>query len=111
MTQKQSMFKGKSKKKSVPPSRHGKAAHIRKGMLRTDGDGSTSSFGSSSVTLSHACRIDVFSIGCAGKRVVKPKKFTEEMDAEKVRSKVSCCLTQHDWFGFVALARCSGTGC
>ncbi|KAK3163465.1 hypothetical protein QOZ80_1AG0004100 [Eleusine coracana subsp. coracana] len=52
MTQKQSLFKGKSKKKVIPPSRHGKAPHIRK-----------------------------------GKRVVKPKKFTEELDAEKELTK------------------------
>jgi hypothetical protein len=31
MTQKQTMFKGQTKKKSAPPSRHGKAPHIRKG--------------------------------------------------------------------------------
>ncbi|KAL5219814.1 hypothetical protein ABZP36_024527 [Zizania latifolia] len=31
MTQKQSMFKGQGKKKSIPPSRHGKALHVRKG--------------------------------------------------------------------------------
>ena len=31
MTQKQSLFKGQSKKKSIPPSRHGKAPHVRKG--------------------------------------------------------------------------------
>ncbi|KAF8661515.1 hypothetical protein HU200_056935 [Digitaria exilis] len=48
MTQKQTMFKGQSKKKTVPPNRHGKAPHIRK-----------------------------------GKRVVKPTKFTNDMDAEK----------------------------
>ncbi|CAM0880902.1 unnamed protein product [Alopecurus aequalis] len=48
MTQKQTMFKGQTKKKSIPPSRHGKAPHIRK-----------------------------------GKRVVKPTKFTKDMDADK----------------------------
>ncbi|XP_078171148.1 2,3-bisphosphoglycerate-dependent phosphoglycerate mutase [Carex rostrata] len=31
MTQKGNLFKGKQKKKSIPPSRHGKAPHIRKG--------------------------------------------------------------------------------
>ncbi|XP_021739318.1 uncharacterized protein LOC110705712 [Chenopodium quinoa] len=31
MTQKANMFKGQSKKKAAPPSRHGKASHIRKG--------------------------------------------------------------------------------
>ncbi|KNA15798.1 hypothetical protein SOVF_094890 [Spinacia oleracea] len=31
MTQKANMFKGKQKKKAVPPSRHGKDSHIRKG--------------------------------------------------------------------------------
>jgi hypothetical protein len=84
MTQKQSLFKVKSKKKSVPPNRHGKAAHIRKGMLCANGYGSASLIGSSSVTPSRACSTDLFSIGCAGKRVVKPKKFTEDMDADKV---------------------------
>lgn len=66
MTQKQNLFKGKSKKKSVPPSRHGKVPHIRKG---TDGDGSASCTGFSSVALSRACSIDQFVIGCAGKRL------------------------------------------
>ena len=32
MTQKQTLFKGQSKKKTVPPNRHGKAPHVRKGM-------------------------------------------------------------------------------
>jgi hypothetical protein len=37
MTQKQTQFKGKSKKKTVPPNRHGKAPHVRKGTrARTD---------------------------------------------------------------------------
>ncbi|OAY65151.1 hypothetical protein ACMD2_24766 [Ananas comosus] len=31
MTQKGDMFKGQQKKKKIPPNRHGKAAHIRKG--------------------------------------------------------------------------------
>jgi len=31
MTQKQTLFKGQSKKKTVPPNRHGKAPHVRKG--------------------------------------------------------------------------------
>ncbi|PWZ10744.1 hypothetical protein Zm00014a_037933 [Zea mays] len=31
MTQKQTMFKGQSKKKTIPPNRHGKAPHVRKG--------------------------------------------------------------------------------
>ncbi|KAL7126163.1 hypothetical protein ABFS83_14G166900 [Erythranthe nasuta] len=31
MTQKGDLFKGKQKKKSIPPSRHGKICHTRKG--------------------------------------------------------------------------------
>uniref|UniRef100_A0A0E0JGX2 Uncharacterized protein n=1 Tax=Oryza punctata TaxID=4537 RepID=A0A0E0JGX2_ORYPU len=31
MTQKQSLFKGQGKKKTIPPNRHGKAPHVRKG--------------------------------------------------------------------------------
>ncbi|XP_066308708.1 uncharacterized protein [Miscanthus floridulus] len=31
MTQKQTLFKGQSKKKTIPPNRHGKAPHVRKG--------------------------------------------------------------------------------
>ncbi|CAL5381800.1 unnamed protein product [Camellia sinensis] len=31
MTQKDKMFKGQQKKKSIPPSRHGKIPHTRKG--------------------------------------------------------------------------------
>ncbi|TVU22625.1 hypothetical protein EJB05_32338 [Eragrostis curvula] len=52
MTQKQSLFKGQSKKKTIPPNRHGKAPHVRK-----------------------------------GKRVVKPNKFTKDMDADKELTK------------------------
>ncbi|CAO2184957.1 unnamed protein product [Urochloa humidicola] len=52
MTQKQTLFKGQSKKKTVPPNRHGKAPHVRK-----------------------------------GKRVVKPTKFTKDMDADKELTK------------------------
>ncbi|XP_062208449.1 uncharacterized protein LOC133909936 [Phragmites australis] len=52
MTQKQSLFKGQKKNKSIPPSRHGKAPHVRK-----------------------------------GKRVVKPNKFTKDMDADKELTK------------------------
>lgn len=39
MTQKQTMFKGQSKKKTVPPNRHGKAPHIRKGTRAGIGRG------------------------------------------------------------------------
>ncbi|WVZ71639.1 hypothetical protein U9M48_020206 [Paspalum notatum var. saurae] len=52
MTQKQALFKGKSKKKIIPPNRHGKAPQVRK-----------------------------------GKRVVKPTKFTKDMDADKALTK------------------------
>ncbi|KAK6120808.1 hypothetical protein DH2020_045453 [Rehmannia glutinosa] len=31
MTQKGNLFKGQQKKKSIPPSRHGKISHTRKG--------------------------------------------------------------------------------
>ncbi|KAJ4751925.1 hypothetical protein LUZ62_086330 [Rhynchospora pubera] len=31
MTQKGNMFKGQQKKKSIPPNRHGKTPHVRKG--------------------------------------------------------------------------------
>ncbi|XP_054789519.1 uncharacterized protein LOC129314494 [Prosopis cineraria] len=31
MTQKAALFKGQKKKKSIPPNRHGKVAHTRKG--------------------------------------------------------------------------------
>ncbi|KAL6513437.1 hypothetical protein OROGR_020935 [Orobanche gracilis] len=31
MTQKGSLFKGQQKKRSIPPNRHGKISHIRKG--------------------------------------------------------------------------------
>nr|XP_034592589.1 uncharacterized protein LOC117854491 isoform X1 [Setaria viridis] len=66
MTQKQTMFKGQSKKKTIPPNRHGKAPHVRKGTrARTDRG------------VPHVL----------GKRVVKPTKFTKDMDAEKELTK------------------------
>ena len=33
MTQKNNLFKGQQKKKTVPPNRHGKITHIRKGQI------------------------------------------------------------------------------
>ncbi|CAO2184956.1 unnamed protein product [Urochloa humidicola] len=91
MTQKQTLFKGQSKKKTVPPNRHGKAPHVRKGTR-------------AGIDLCVVHRLDLvplcllFSVdfvgcprttcgGTEGKRVVKPTKFTKDMDADKELTK------------------------
>ncbi|KAF0897857.1 hypothetical protein E2562_001583 [Oryza meyeriana var. granulata] len=66
MTQKQSLFKGQGKKKTIPPNRHGKAPHVRKGTRR---------------------QIDWCSVLPWRKRAVKPTKFTKDMDADKELTK------------------------
>jgi len=87
MTQKANLFKGKAKKKSIPPNRHGKAPVTRKGFTL-----------SHIVFLPFQCTIfcnNLLPFLSAGKRFVKPSKVTKEMDADRVSPFNSSLIPTH----------------
>lgn len=75
MTQKAALFKGQKKRKTIPPSRHGKAPKTRKGLFYF--------YFCKLISVVFQGFIMIF-IEFAGKRVIKPAKVTKEMDTEHV---------------------------
>lgn len=85
MTQKGDMFKGQQKKK-IPPNRHGKAAHIRKGIIYYRLAACFKFLLLLILPLTLFYEAALMKSFVAGKRVVKTSNFSKEMDANRVSS-------------------------